>query len=517
MSDALRCSKCDSELIEGAKFCPSCGAEQITPEVPEEPAEPTVVTCAECGTELSENQAFCHVCGKKNAPVKANGSSRKVTILAWLRRSLTLFVAILFMAFAFLPIVTCSDIDIGGIKIEADTGFSAIESVIYCVDSLTMLDPDELLDSDIYEELSDAAVDQFADDVEISKFVKLSIRLALQSDESFFTPQYVLVILLSVLYILFAAAYLIVAVIDFILFAIDRKSDKLGKATLIMLAAIPPLALITAIVCLLGFGFSSIGTTVSGAVIAIIAISLAVLAYFSVEHFFLGEEMVKFSVTGIIKRTLSTVACVLLIFSAFMPVFSYQAKTVFKGATAPSRASRDFGIDFFCDGNFTFSDADVERYENITSNEVATYTKSYSGYARRDFQKGTTFILDTKIIIDAFACFGAYEFAPVFLLVTLFSLLASLSGAVLLWQNIVALTGNSSPRKALTIPFKVIGVIAAVIALALVIVFLAIAGHNVSAIEFQNASLSLAIAPGIIMAVIFAVMAASVPMGKRKR
>ena len=59
------CSNCGAVLIDGAKFCQSCGAPIPQP-------KPKGVFCAKCGAQLTETTKFCGVCGtpvKQAAPI----------------------------------------------------------------------------------------------------------------------------------------------------------------------------------------------------------------------------------------------------------------------------------------------------------------------------------------------------------------------------------------------------------------------------------------------------------------
>lgn len=48
------CRRCAAPLpeVEGARFCPACGADQVVP------------TCSECGAEVGEGWRYCAFCGK---------------------------------------------------------------------------------------------------------------------------------------------------------------------------------------------------------------------------------------------------------------------------------------------------------------------------------------------------------------------------------------------------------------------------------------------------------------------
>lgn len=51
------CTKCNNEIPEGAKFCPSCGAAAAAPEIEKK------FYCEKCGLELLKGAKFCSVCG----------------------------------------------------------------------------------------------------------------------------------------------------------------------------------------------------------------------------------------------------------------------------------------------------------------------------------------------------------------------------------------------------------------------------------------------------------------------
>ena len=52
----MKCTNCNAELIEGAKFCGKCGTPAPKP-------EPEEVKCSKCGAKLVPNAKFCGKCG----------------------------------------------------------------------------------------------------------------------------------------------------------------------------------------------------------------------------------------------------------------------------------------------------------------------------------------------------------------------------------------------------------------------------------------------------------------------
>lgn len=67
----MKCQNCHSELLEGAKFCTTCG----TPV----PQTSSVATCRACGAELLPGAKFCTTCG---APVEAGSEAAYVSVTA---------------------------------------------------------------------------------------------------------------------------------------------------------------------------------------------------------------------------------------------------------------------------------------------------------------------------------------------------------------------------------------------------------------------------------------------------
>jgi len=57
----LSCISCNKELLEGAKFCKYCGANQSQPKI--EVAQSTTTSCSACGTPLVLGAKFCRSCG----------------------------------------------------------------------------------------------------------------------------------------------------------------------------------------------------------------------------------------------------------------------------------------------------------------------------------------------------------------------------------------------------------------------------------------------------------------------
>lgn len=508
MERTEKCTSCGCDLLEGAKFCSQCGVEQKPQGTG---AEPTDMYCTGCGAELTPTAVFCSACGQKRASRASKARNGKV-VRDWVKHSLVLLIAVLFVSVAFLPIVRMS-VKESGVKFTLK--LSAIDSIALCFHATQMLTEEELT-----EELGELLMDKNVldlEDLELNLLANRAMRFAIQSEEVSFKPQYVLTALLAFLYLMASIAFFAFSAIEFVFFCLGRKRPKLFRAVVQMLCAIPILAIVTGI----AISFSFVPGGLSGSVIALVAMSLAVIAYFAIDHYFLGETKIKPRAGAIVKRSLSVVVCAMMMLSICFPVVTYKAKTVFANREERSIASRPLDVRFF--ENFALSesqikvyDEELKYYENTDCSVIQSYTDAYSFFTRRDFEKGEANELDGKILTTAFLSAGIYEVGWLVSLSTILSILVSLIGGILLWQNFVALVSDASPRRFVTIPLKALGVLAAAMLLALMIVFVAVGTHNIEMIDFANAKLSLSIAAGAILSVIFSLMVAIVPMRKRK-
>lgn len=76
----MNCSKCNSELKDGAKFCTSCGSQVATSNQSDNPT-----SCKKCSAPLKLNAKFCTKCGEKiaNNPVEqgASGEGKEMSVV----------------------------------------------------------------------------------------------------------------------------------------------------------------------------------------------------------------------------------------------------------------------------------------------------------------------------------------------------------------------------------------------------------------------------------------------------
>lgn len=65
------CTKCNNEIPDGAKFCPSCGAVAASAPAPESEKK---FYCEKCGLELMKGAKFCSVCGGNGVAREASSA-----------------------------------------------------------------------------------------------------------------------------------------------------------------------------------------------------------------------------------------------------------------------------------------------------------------------------------------------------------------------------------------------------------------------------------------------------------
>ena len=505
------CPSCGGNLADGAKFCSSCGAKR------EDYVESSTTNhiCKRCGTELELNQFFCPCCGKRRQNSTApRGENR--SIVNWITHSVSLIVALFFIILAFSPTIVYKDIEISDDVGKVDFSLSAIDNILLCFDAMRALDDDELYDSNLYEKFEELT--ENSDDLskkEARQILKLVCRLNLQREETTFLPQYAISATISLIYILFALIFLAVTTTDFVFFAIGQGKCQLSRAVLTMLAAIPALALASSLTFSTSFNLNqAYKSSLSGAVITLTVISLLALAFLTVKHYFFDKKRPAVSVKAIVKRSLALVASILMMLSVLLPLASYEVKATFEGSSKPTKLSRELDISFF--ENFALSESELEMYQDVTISDIKKAAEYYEYFSKKEFKEGATYTNDTRILVSAFTSFGGDGVVGLISLVPLYIIIASIVGALLLWQNLSALISNASPHGAITIPLKIVGAISAILALALVMVFVFVAGFNLNDIKFENVKPALSISIGAFFIPAFSIFAAAVPMGKRK-
>ena len=112
--------------------------------------------------------------------------------------------------------------------------------------------------------------------------------------------------------------------------------------------------------------------------------------------------------------------------------------------------------------------------------------------------------------------FGGASLAWLIALIPTLVMIIALLTAAIIWQNLYAAATGTTPRKAITLPVRITALVAACVTLALAVIVVVVSNHNLSIMPLNNGSVEFAVGAGLIMLTAGAIMAMSVPMGKKK-
>lgn len=548
----MQCEKCKAELTDEQNFCPFCG-EAVVKNIEEKsensgmPTDlPNSIVCELCGTESPSNATFCSVCGsrlEKKPGIQVNNrhdrsnvsripkSKSSLAVREIVKKSIVALVSLLILIFAFLPVVTLNfKVDNAYTKVNSfDVKLTAFDCIGMCFDSMKSMDSDELKDSDYYDEILNITED-ISDDLDRAELKEAygrlafyTIKLTLCSEQAKFRVVYLISAVLSLALILIALAVFVLSVIDLILFVLRKEISVLSKIVKNFLSLLPAfmILLFAAIsYCYGGINSQNCTFALTATNVLIIVLSLCTLAYIAVDRiFFSGKPEV--NVKAIVFRSLSAVFACVLLFTMFMPVMSLNVKTKFDGKTKTESASVDFDASYF--GNFDLTEEQLDSYENMTEfdaiNQITAAFSSLGSYSKKEFSNGDSYFKNTTILNTAFLGFGGSDYAWIMAMTPVISLLIGAIAVILLWQNTIAVVEGTSPRGVLTITVRIIAIVLAAVAVALVAVFTVVSNYNLDLVDFSTLfsrgnSATVSVNAGTIVALIFSVAAMSVPMGK---
>lgn len=551
----MQCEKCKAELTDGQNFCPSCGAAAVK-NVNEENEnlsvpckEQSTVVCEVCGTESAPNAAFCAVCGnrlakKENSRSDSGGDSSYksltsksksgLSVREIVKKSIVALVSLAILVFAFLPVVSfqcnldgfnTADLDIDKIDIK----FSAFDCIGMCFDAMKSLDKEELLESDYYYEIESIAED-LLDDLDkdeqkeaCSKLALYTIKLFLSSENAKFRVVYVFSLVLAIALILFVLAAFALSFTDLVLFVLKKDIPVLIKTVKNILAVLPAFMILLFAAVKYSYPTEYSGLPVTSSLTAtgvlIIVLSVCALAYLAMDRIFFSGK-IKVNVKEIVYRSLSSVFACVLLFTMFMPIISFNAKTIFGGKTKLESVSIGFNHSYF--GSFDMTEEELDKYRDMTESyadfEIKRNFQLLGGYSKKEFSRGESNSENDAIMNIAFLGYGGTDMAWIVAMLPVVSLLIGAVAVILLWQNIMAVVDGSSPRSSLTVTVRIIAIILTVVALVLVTLFTVISNYNLDLIKFgKGHDASVSLNAGTIVALIFSIASLCVPMGKRNK
>lgn len=519
------CIYCGKALPLEARFCDSCGKPQ-----PEQNAEQTVQEAAPIATATAEQPAAEPK--KKKDKKFVLGLVKNATILAL---SLVMFIM------AFLPITS---IDFSEDNVEVSVGISAVDSMGFLFDAMSSVDEEDLLDSDLYEEIEEIYEDFYeeaakADDYDdlsskgkayLADLVKLGYSASLQSEDSnvFFTP--LMSALFSFVYFMASIALLVVAVFNFIasfgVFA--SKKEKLYKATLWLLAAMPVLAMVAHFALftqlgaggfsMLGMGAAASDVSFGGGALTTIILSVLAIVGITVLAFIFKEHKQKFN---IVARSIALGIAILFVCFSFAPVLSFSITGEFDGKSKKQTAS--IGFDYSDMAALELKESELEELEEFNDyyssrkEKKAAFKSGFQeflDYSVKEIDNGEANELHREYVVGLLAAETDESTPTIFVIVAVLASITIGFMGVLIWQlNICFMLGDYS--KKLYKMGKITGGVLALVTVGLVALFFGLV--LIAVLDFTPKDYSVSLGFGAIVTAVLAIATFCIPMDKKAK
>ncbi len=498
--------------------------------------------CPHCGTELSDAAERCTLCGqllstervvvRKHKGCRADGGIVR-HCLAWLKThnlpfliksALLVVLSTLLLVFAFLPIFEVkASLNSVGLDEEFSFQISAVDTVVFFADSLQKLDQDDIVNSDLMEDIevltkkltADLAktVDPNATTVEftpkqkamIEDLLYSTVRLMLQSEEvetSFFM---IFAMVSSLLYLALTVALLVCSVLN-IVFAIWKKRSFFRLSVQLLCAA--PVLLLTSYFCISPYATSTAMTdagSLTGIAVWSVVLVFAFVLFLLISRWVAAKRI---PVASLVKNTLALALSFVVICVSFLPVMQTDITRVFAGNTTEKTATASIPVTYYA--YLDLNEAALEEIDVFEMDDFTLAIDGFAAYSLRQVERGEAdsenFLLLTGVVG---ACIKA-DYIPIFSLGFVFAVLLLLSAGIVMMQSLVYLATGEKLRW-LSLTAKIVCVASAVLVLALSIAYSLVAMDILQAWEGATDRYSVSIAAGAIVPLIFAVLALLVP------
>ena len=523
------CIYCAESIHEDAVFCHACGKRQPESDVPLQ-------------NEMSVTEAEISNQNEKSVSNKSK-ADKKDFIITLIRNSVLLLVAITVFALSFAPIFSLktqnsfSD-DSFVLDFDYKVNFSAIDGIVFLFDSFHSLDEEDITDSRLFEDMEELSEEFLDEDLDIdidlddyseifSKYSKIALRLYLQSEDCDTNLSNILIAIISLLYLLFAVAFLTVSIFNFrkTFGKIASKNERIYRATITMLATVPSLVFIlygsffvfakipNILGIIGGIAYSAEKYAMGGGAIATLIVSLTAIATITILAFISKTHKTK---SNVIKRALSLTLALLVICMCFVPVATTSIRTVFEGKEKKTTAEIPMYSSTFANYFLSESEKDdledtldslryLDDFEEIFEKEFSLFNE----YKVKDIKKGYANNTNDKFQILLNSVGSTYLVIPDFIaLVSLFFIITIISAGMVMQQNLLYfMTGKCSKIQLKTA--KIISLVFACFALAAVIAFVIMVSAFAKFYGIRGYSLSIGV--GAILLAVFAIAGCCIP------
>ncbi len=487
--------------------------------------------CIVCGATLDYSDGRCRSCGalieKENPAVKKSKCHKKLFENAKaafiVKNALTLVLSLILLISAFLPIynitldiseLTQNTISRGEIKIE----ITAIDAVVFWLDSFTALDAEELNDSELYEEI-ELLTEELTHNIynsaentqkikltenqekELSKILKKYMHLIMQSEETTTAGYMTSAVIMTFIHIGLCIALFVVALVGFVKLSLGKKA--LFFPCLRIMLFVP----ISAV--LLCFNISSYGGIcrfrhggLSAAIILSIVLPIIFAAYLLVDRLI---HLKRASVSSIVKNTVSLVCSIVVIGMIFAPIISTEITHTFR----ESEKERTLAINID-NTYFTYIDKDNDSvlFDEISIEYATNAFEEYSDYSRREITDGMADLYNVEFLTHLLSSVIEIDLLKLFTSINYFLMLVGIFAGSVAVQNLLYLSTGEKIRW-LTVASKILCTVAAIAVLTVTILFLLLVSYTIN--EFTLIGYAASISYGPIAMLIFALVTLCIP------
>ncbi len=348
--------------------------------------------CPVCGAECTESSRFCNVCGtalsaksvetvvvshkKEKKREKTALNPLKIRLLV--RNCVLLILSVLLLVSSFLPIIR---VDFAEIEKDAKGLYydvSPLESVVLMFNNMQNLDNEELLDTLLYEKITELGEDMEDNDAEkysdlsnrekraVRKVIKLFARLSMRSEQNRLGVSVMSAGILSVFYILLAVAAFVLCLLNLLaqLFGWKSLFPFATKLTVISAMLLPVLYFCLYLVLAADIG--KIGSEKMLKMSAMVIINLclvgAIAIYLFVERIIVARNTVslKRSIVNALVITLSIVMLALL----FAPTVGVNVNALLENKEKERDVKIDVNTSYF--SSFELTEEQIEdMYDSL--------------------------------------------------------------------------------------------------------------------------------------------------------
>ena len=446
-------------------------------------SENTGIYCRNCGRQCLAGDSFCPTCGLPLDPVKGERTREVVherkprspvasrfLSVKFFRNAAILLLSLLVLVTAFVPLVqgdTGTEINaLVGIPVKIEFRFGGMDFITFFFDNLHNDTAKEIEESRLCDRLLDAEAeaeqtfkgvtntnDLTRDQKQlIERLMHLSLRVMLRSEDAAFAPSLLFAAVTSLLYMLFAVAFFVFALLNLLFHLLGRRD--LISAALRFLCLVPGATLVLNYAARMWLGNTFLHIAPAGTIVWSVAGALVLVVVVMIIG--LATRTVRFR-TGALVRTLCVSVCAFVMLSVLL-LAPLSVKLTGKfpslmddilpgetGAEAPASTVKA-RLDWSFFDAISMTENDLEDFDAKTFAALS----ALSAFKRSDYSRGTmgaTGVLHTATAYVLHMATGDGSGMDVFAFLPAIALLAALATAWMLGEGLLYLATGRSKRQ----------------------------------------------------------------------